>query len=202
MPPFTVSLLGERSPTKIGDRKKLAPLSTSLLLEDLAKIFPIYRKMQLFHIDRGTPWFNHGHVANLSSFLVFFFLGGGRGRPFKVPPLVSFPMARGRSRSSRLCSAQDRLAGAETRGPTDGQCPAAKFWGHCFEFLGGYQSQKMGLFPLTYHLGGDFGHGKIMRPEVPNKAIDILTVDPCNRDSSSFFSGAPQSHSRKSGGGL
>ena len=30
---------------------------------------------------------------------------------------------------------------------------------------GGYQSQKMGLFPLTHHLGGDFDHGKIMRPE-------------------------------------
>ena len=29
---------------------------------------------------------------------------------------------------------------------------------------GGYQSQNMGCFPLTHHLGGDFDHGKNMRP--------------------------------------
>ena len=29
---------------------------------------------------------------------------------------------------------------------------------------GGYQSQKWGCFPITHHLGGDFDHGKTMRP--------------------------------------
>ena len=31
---------------------------------------------------------------------------------------------------------------------------------------GGYQSQKMGCFPLTHHLGGYFDHGKILKPHV------------------------------------
>ena len=30
----------------------------------------------------------------------------------------------------------------------------------------GYQRQEVGLFPLPYHLGGDFDNGKIMGPVI------------------------------------
>ena len=50
---------------------------------------------------------------------------------------------------------------------------------------GGYQSQKWGCFPLTHYLGGDFDHGKTMRPvshqQEPTARLLLLRARGCHQ---------------------
>ena len=87
--------------------------------------------------------------------------------------LVAFVASRDQVAGGRNQTAEDLHAGVgEAPGSwrNDATLPGLILTGSGgdhFEFWG-YQSEtiwmKMGLFPLTHHLGNDFDHGKTMRP--------------------------------------